>query len=899
MNKKLMFIACFTIICVVGLLIYIMQFEDAPIKQVPGYGKNVRVSDSPLSPIAVNIEDDEKQVTPTAQLTKRPHALKPTPTQVVGNNLHLRLQDAFGYPIEIAEISFLNQRKTVSDGYIALPWDRMQPFKMRVTSKGYEPRNIQIDPSRKRDYAIQLEYLTDYHVALFESNDYTKPVPNAKVTLYLAKSARRPVPDSVMVSASGIENNKTIALTIDRRQNDAMVNQISYHNHRKQLTMVMRENIKNRFSYLPEIPSRIVGFSHTQWEDGLRSSFSMPKITLKPTYLSNEYYASSPLRIWDVLSCLPVLKEMRRKAPYDYLYTITETQELLRTFVLMPEPNDPIVEVASSLTDEQGKAVFEDLEPGIYFAQASLDNALSSMAILHPVRNQVKLSLHREVNLTVALKRRGIDICLSQFSDVLNVNVSIKGLESTNTGLFSTTTDSIGCALFENIKPGKYLLNVDHEDCTPETIVVNEPNEYIIIRVDDGYTISGTIFDQETKEPIPGLTIKLTQNYHSQDHILRIAKNQTGDFIFKNLKPGTYYIELFNKFDDQPYYPPQDMNDADKMLLYYFENGITTIARVDIIDKDVDDVEIFLSKGAKTEFIGKVINQNGEPVVGAYLTMMNFSFEEPDPMTDNQGCFHLVLYGDNYKSKTNCDLYARVGELIERRMIPMKGRPNGYMEQRKHIELVAEGYENVPFMPGDVIKDIVIVVPDEMKRIVGTISTSDQKWPVPVTIIAVQGFMRKKSEINHDGEFEIKGVSPGDITLFIKSEMHEIETGNLGVFSGYDYVPEQIQISYPEDKQDLYLDVVLERAGYIGGYVIAENGERLPGISVTAQSLQDETKDDHCTTNQAGRFLIHKIPREHTYRIDFHQSQDGPVLTSKTDIQPNRDDLLIEMDFVK
>lgn len=56
-------------------------------------------------------------------------------------------------------------------------------------------------------------------------------------------------------------------------------------------------------------------------------------------------------------------------------------------------------------------------------------------------------------------------------------------------------------------------------------------------------TISGTIINSESKEPVPFVNLIL-ENESNNAFVIGVLGNEQGDFIFSNIKPGNYIAKI-------------------------------------------------------------------------------------------------------------------------------------------------------------------------------------------------------------------------------------------------------------------------------------------------------------------------------------------------------------------
>ena len=117
------------------------------------------------------------------------------------------------------------------------------------------------------------------------------------------------------------------------------------------------------------------------------------------------------------------------------------------------------------------------------------------------------------------------------------------------------------------------------------TTPVQQKPESILIRMAPGRVISGTVFNEVTRNPIP-----LARVYSHQGQLVRT--NRDGRFELRGVPAGVETLVVTGR--------PSDAR---------------TRVMIDVSERTHADIDLFLAPGGKVE--GRVLDQNGDPVPGA------------------------------------------------------------------------------------------------------------------------------------------------------------------------------------------------------------------------------------------------------------------------------------------
>ncbi len=223
-----------------------------------------------------------------------------------------------------------------------------------------------------------------------------------------------------------------------------------------------------------------------------------------------------------------------------------------------------------------------------------------------------------------------------------NNDTMIASLVTDSNGTFSFETVPIGAINITASKEGYIPINIRIDQATPDeltTLDIYLEREQVI---EEKGSIHGTITDSETGEVIPGVTVDLGE--------ISIISDENGEFNISELEPGPYYISVSKEG---------------------FSSGNVTVTVVPgkIMFANITLDRIEEPVVLKGSLRGKVLNEEGEPVQGAKVSIIgsnrtvltgadgSFSFEELD-----EGSYVLNATAQGYIESNSSEITVGEGE---------------------------------------------------------------------------------------------------------------------------------------------------------------------------------------------------------------------------------------------
>ncbi len=215
-----------------------------------------------------------------------------------------------------------------------------------------------------------------------------------------------------------------------------------------------------------------------------------------------------------------------------------------------------------------------------------------------------------------------------------------------------------------SVPEGKYIVQPvldkalryehDYSDEASETKIIDRGCEVKTFWVTNDSLISGKVVDSTGKE-VNRISIELIplaknrddQNFYRESDYV----SEDGEFEFKGIPPGKYYISLNyadRPDDDSPYPTVFYPSVADRAKAEIFEVKLGT--------KIKDLVFKMPGKLSKRTLTGSVVWKNGKPAAGAEVQLVDTEFDRDvffkAPITDSKGKFKMEWFiGRKYKIK--------------------------------------------------------------------------------------------------------------------------------------------------------------------------------------------------------------------------------------------------------
>jgi len=267
----------------------------------------------------------------------------------------------------------------------------------------------------------------------------------------------------------------------------------------------------------------------------------------------------------------------------DETVTVTMEETIMTyslTFVIEDEDGDPIEDATVEVngmednTDEDGEAVFKDLEPGTYDYEVDHDDFEST-------EDKVEIVDEDEVE-EVALVGKVVEYYDLTFviededgDPIEDATVEVNGMEE--------ITDEDGKAVFEDLELDTYSYKVTHDDYETEDdkveivdqdVTKTVPLEETIITYDLTFVI-----EDEDGDPIEDATVEVNGMEEITD--------EQGEAVFEDLEPGSYSYEV-RKSDHEMKEGEVTVEDEDVPVEVTLEKLEEGQLKVEIIELDAE-----------------------------------------------------------------------------------------------------------------------------------------------------------------------------------------------------------------------------------------------------------------------------------------------------------------------
>jgi 5-hydroxyisourate hydrolase-like protein (transthyretin family) len=364
---------------------------------------------------------------------------------------------------------------------------------------------------------------------------------------------------------------------------------------------------------------------------------------------------------------------------------------------------------------------------------------------------------------------------------------------------------------------------------TEPTVHVEEegPAEPVTIELVRGGIVSGTVVDDETGAPVPGV--------HVAGHrvvaivvrsIVGTESDEEGCFTLAGLAEGKNKIYTKNG----PAFPSPNLADSYRL-------GVSVVVEV-VVGEHQSGIELRLAK--KPAIAGKVVDEKGEPIFGALLVVKGETDESGRParqgFSEGDGTFvmRMRLYGSTIMGLlVSHPLYANTELSFE---------PDG----------VTNG-----------TKDIVVVLKKDGASIEGTVRDENGE---PQAEVAVHLLDTRKSwsrvklkatVTDEEGHYVLAAVADG--TYWVKASLgeQEVVSGAVPIVGG---------------KKVTGVNLALPALGHIAGRVTDDQDQPLAGFLVGINWwFRGDGGARDAVTDSDGRYRFDDLLEGEKYRVSVHE----------------------------
>ena len=813
-------------------------------------------------------------------------------------HLSVDIVDALGDPISEGEIQ-INQGPVTSfkDGKTRLTYRRNEPCELAARADGYRCATQTVEGLQDHT-KIVMEYYSCFSVRVLDSmgrNDI--PVQDAEVVLWKGKNVIRPVQTSINMDFG--YNDARPALLL--RDNDGIsVRRIT----RWEMDMATPPYPNSNGSSTINTGSLIAGMGGCTWRKNDRMTiFNQSDRDLEgkryAKYLPLPKPNSSRLRIWDALAmCSGSMNVGQFRGKRDFL-EFENSFGRVNTSIPLPGIPPGAAIVATKKTDANGMCQFDQLEPGFYYAQASLGEKKTFISPLHPTRAGAELFLQESSSLSIKIMHRGSPFWPNGISEAAIVLKKL-GSDGIAQGRFMAKSNRRGEATIRSLPFGSYQLTAEppsQYNLPPKTqeIVISDLSQEILIVYDAGVTLRGTVMDCASNTPVSGFLLELQENQGNEIYDRDISDDQ-GFFSFSNVTPGNYSIS----------YVADGINrhtgfagDAGSTTVPSLEagavNGLASAPSFSVKQEEISGIVYYVTRTVTTVIAGKVTSPEGTPIKNAFV----FSYFDTmktagSDRTDTEGRFTFEykmpkLQNSFYSPK----LFA---EIREQKPPYWKKSGKGYLLASNDKTVLSQGSVTLPAITGgETITDIHIIMESlPVRTITGKIHAPADVDFRSLKIDASQHESFIPGEIYADGTYKIDKVNPGTASIMCESPLIHLDAGDFGTVIDREYATEIVVVSVPKDEDILTKDIFLQRSGYLAGVVLDTKGAPAFGVRVRILNHPSGMPTD-VMTQLNGTFWHGLLQADEAYTIEVYLPESEKPIAHFDGLTPSRQDITIKL----
>ncbi len=820
----------------------------------------------------------------------------------------LRIEDAMGVPIAAGRVSIGSRDVAFREGVFSLepPFD--DSVSIQVSAEGYQSIARTLEPVSGGERTLVLEYLTDFEFRVYEKSKI-KTVPGATVKIWKADNPKRPIAKKSHLSL-GIyysRGHDSIATVLDGE--DCVLEPSSTPSSDFE-RMILPDGLI-RF---PGKGDKVTALGSCCWYEGIFPRFDVPEYHyLRYGYIPQKQKYSCRLRIWDALYFSALREVMPRTHAFEKCELMREDSEPCFTFIGFPQMPDGL-EVFETLTaDTGGRCSIKNLVPALYYAQAEKDSKISEMFPLHPACGGALLTLYGGSQVRVNVYCRGLENSKTDVGYVNGADVKLTSLDSTGMASFSGVTGD-SYVLFKDVPFGRYRLEVESVDGSYKSEVdIDSPFESFKILLDEWerYSISGRVLERETQKPVPDYEL-IARGDENGFRTSIVKTDREGNFIFHDVPPGQY--NLTGEIADGDisgltylFYGTDESPKTAEFLQKTSRNGNSGFLQIEVVDRNIENLEAFVTKVYETKFSGIVTGSDGQPAPAAHLMCTGYAFgmmvheiewrtTPTEPQTDTEGRFSFSIFsGDAYEGQQfDFGLKAMTGQIIPAHWKPNPNEKNSYSMIEEKFVATQRGEISVSGSVGEVFDNLhisleasgnhtvwvhVLIEPSDAQVGGGNVYAGQNMLDLPVIQI-------------EDYQYRIDYVSAGELDLlFYQHGFFPVETPS-GTRSVTKFREEKFSVTVPEDKPEVYVDLTPCKAGYLWGVVVDGNKNPLPNIPMRIECpTNGEVRNKGTDAN--GAFFCDTLIDGYPYSINVLHPESREVITRINGVEASQGDIVI------
>ncbi|KAI2514321.1 protein of unknown function DUF11 [Fragilaria crotonensis] len=455
---------------------------------------------------------------------------------------------------------------------------------------------------------------------------------------------------------------------------------------------------------------------------------------------------------------------------------------------------------------------------------------------------------------------------------------------ATATVVGTTTTDSNGAYDFSEVEPGTYKVvetnlatypdNVSDYDTTPDSDPLDLSkivDDVVDVKLNPGETDTGNDFVDSDNGKITGIvtddkliplsSVLLTLKNSTGAVVSTTVTNGNGIYVFDNVEPGNYTVVETNP-DEYPadLFDKDFTNDSDPTDS---DTTVDNIIGVTVQPGETDDGNNFMDSNLGT-ISGSVKDDDDSPLAGVKITLNDSTGVVATTLTDAQGLYEFtgLVPGSYTVTETN---------------------PDGYKTDISDgdTSFDSDATDGV-LTPDNTIS--VTLLPSETDANNDFVDSNKGTTTVATTVTAA------------DGSYKFTGVVPGDYSVIeinpvgYPSNVRDGDTDPDGDIGDTDTTPDNsILVTVEPSEDDVGNDFVDSNNGSISGSVKDDNGDGIPGVTVTLLDSNDDVVGTATTISDGGYVFNDVEPGDYT--VVETQPEGFPDSLSDKDNTPEDSDV--------
>ena len=812
------------------------------------------------------------------------------------------IQDELGTPIIKGKITVDGKEYEFKEGQIDLPEPTLHKNRISVTSEGYSPLNqIDYEFLERSQFILGMQYTMDFTIQAV-GNEKTASATDTRIRLWKGKEPNRPPQESATFSYAG--RKSLYEFWLNNNNGEYRIRQVPQNNWGDNHENIIQPGSKAN----PLLGDRLASIGNCPWVPGEKGFFWSEKFAdfsylFFPLLKQN----STKLRIIDTLSFLD-------KTIPQYFNDISEICDIDREgtrvcyFLQFPAYLPSGTFIQDVTVDENGKCNFRDLPPALYYAQAYNQNCKSMLFPIHPCCGGGIVRLEQNSQVKIIVKRAGFND--PDYGAMDNVQIQLKAQYPPNS-IYIAETKNGGRATFnQGIPYGDYSLVVLPSDGNGITqkIIVDEPKEIFTVYIEGWktYSLSGIVTEKETNTAVEGFELNLfTADNSGWDKQIEVQKTDAnGKFKFSNLIPNHYRITGTVSDSGDFLFLPSGISTSEYIIS--LKNNPSNL-EFDLVDADIENINYQVSKVIKTRFSGKVVYPDGTPFSGSKLIakgelMHNSIITFPNnPVSGPDGSFDFFI--------ATCDPYAQknIHNFVITSMLGKMHQPEWKAEydQSGNVSYTAS-LENLYAADwiGSVTCSgnfgihygnlIIINQKKQTKTLYGKLMAQDID-PSAYVIHVFQNGIQLSEIVKEDGTFTVENMDEGPFTITIEGIKNTIIHTPFQEQDIIKYARGIYPLIMPQDKDKMFVELPLTRAGYFWGIVKDKQGVPMKNVQFVLIQDRDNRDIDIYHTTAAGFFFLGNIlvTGNESYRIEGMDPDTRRKKTILRGIKPNLENMEI------